>query len=160
MKIINESEVELEHRLSPGETFELKRRHVSLALGGAKDKGTWGGGFPFDVELATLPPGKKNYPYHAHAAQWEQYIFVSGTGRLLNQNREWISVRKGDHVLCPPGRAHQIHNNTEEPLVYYVISDHPRADVTTYPNTGKRHLKPDYLVCRVEETDYYEGEES
>jgi uncharacterized cupin superfamily protein len=62
-------------------------------------------------------------------------------------------------VICHPGDAHQITCDAEEPLVYYVISDHHRADVTTYPRTGKRHLKPEYRVVTPQDADYYEGEE-
>ena len=40
-----------------------------------------------------------------------------------------------------------------------MIADHHRADVTSYPNTGKRHLKPEYRVVSITDADYYEGEE-
>lgn len=130
-----------------------------MALGGKKDQGLWGGGHPFDVELARLPTGKKNFPFHAHAAQWEHYIILSGSGRFLDSAKEWHKVEAGDHIVCPPGEAHLLENDGREELVYYVISDHHPADITTYPNTNKRQLKPEYRIVKTTESDYYQGEE-
>jgi len=159
MEKINESEVLEQLIESPKGRFGLSRHHISLALGGKKDQGVWGGGHPFDVELSVLPPGKKNHPFHSHAAQWEYYIFLSGTGRFLNEEKEWNEVKAGDHIICPPKEAHQLENNGTEDLVYYVIADHHPADITTYPNTNKRHLKPEYQVVDIEPVDYYKNEE-
>ena len=61
--------------------------------------------------------------------------------------------------MCHPGEPHQIENNGDSPLIYYVISDHHRADITSYPNTGKRQIKPEYRVVMCEDTVYYAGEE-
>jgi len=44
-------------------------------------------------------------------------------------------------------------------LEYFVIADHHPADVTTYPKTGKRQLKPEGRFVRLQDADYYEGEE-
>lgn len=159
MNKINEENVEVEHRRSPKGTFELFRKHISIALGGKQHSGTWDGGHPFDVELTTLPPGKKNYPFHSHAAQWEYYIILSGEGRFLSNDETWHAVQAGDHIVCPPGEAHQIENNSEADLVYYVIADHYPADVTTYPHTGKRQLKPELKLVNIEQAKYYDGEE-
>ena len=60
---------------------------------------------------------------------------------------------------CHPGEAHQIENDGSTALDFYVISDHHRADVTTYPRTGKRQIKPEYRVVTVEDAGYYDGEE-
>jgi uncharacterized cupin superfamily protein len=157
--ITNISEVPLEHRCSPRGAYELQRQHVSLALGGVKDTGQWGGGHPFDVELVTLAPGKMNFPLHSHAAQTEHYIILSGVGVISGEDGTGRPLRAGDHVICHPGEAHQITCDATGPLVYYVISDHHRADVTTYPRTGKRHIKPEYRVILPQAADYYEGEE-
>ena len=159
MRKINESNVKKELRKSPKEAYELSRQHISLSLGGKKDQGTWAGGHPFDVELSKLPVGKRNYPYHLHAAQWEHYIIISGTGRFLDHEKKWHEVKSNDHIICPPGEAHLLENNGSEVLVYYIISDHHPADITSYPNTNKRQLKPEYRVVKTTEADYYDGEE-
>lgn len=165
MRKVNLSQVPREHRRSPGGRYELTRQHVSLALGGVKDVGPWGGGLPFDVELTTLPPGARNYPLHAHAAQTEHYLFLSGTGVISagagagEGGLERVQVGPGDHVVCAPGEAHELHNDGAVDLVYYVIADHHPADITTYPRTGKRQLKPEYRVVETHDVDYYAGEE-
>lgn len=159
MNKINIANVPVEHRRSPRGRFDLNRQHISLALGGIKDTGPWGGGHPFDIELTTLAPGCRNYPLHSHAAQTEHYIIISGN-RLLHQGTEHpLLLATGDHVMCHPGEPHQIENNGDSPLIYYVISDQHRADITSYPNTGKRQIKPEYRVVMCEDTEYYAGEE-
>ena len=127
-------------------------------MGGIKDKGPWGGGQPFDVELTVIPAGKRNYPFHSHAAQTEYYIFVAGDGYFIDESGTEHPVRSGDHVIVLPGEAHQI-RSAESPLSFFVIADHHPADVTTYPNTGKRQIKPEYRVISTKDVDYYQGEE-
>jgi uncharacterized cupin superfamily protein len=159
MKKVNVAQVPVEQRRSPKGRFVLERQHVSLALGGIKNVGPWGGGHPFDIELARLLPGKANYPMHSHAAQTEHYIILSGTGVLRDDKGGQERLVAGDHALCHPGEAHQIENDGTEPLVFYVIADHHRADVGTYSRTGKRWLNPEGRVVTVADTDYYAGEE-
>ena len=69
------------------------------------------------------------------------------------------AIKAGDHFICHPGTAHQIVNDSTGDLVYYVIADQHRADITTYPRTDKRQIKPEYRYFRIEDADYYEGEE-
>ena len=159
MHIVNERDVPVEQRESPKGVFGISRQHVSLALGGVKDVGEWGGGHPFDVELSTIPPGKKNYPHHAHAAQTEYYLIVAGRGTFIDGVGAAVPIRAGDHLIVPPGEAHQIVNDSDADLKYYVIADHHRADVTTYLKTGKRQIKPELRCVRMEDVDYYDGEE-
>ena len=159
MHIINESQVKEEHRVSPKGAYELFRKHISIALGGVRDVGPWGGGHPFDVELVRIPPGKKNYPFHSHAAQTEYYIIISGSVVLNHGEGMSQAVTAGNHVILPPGEAHELVNNSKQDLVYFVLADHRRADVTSYPHTGKRQIKPEYRCVRMTEADYYEGEE-
>ena len=159
MKPVNESSVPEEHRISPKQIYEIYRRHISLALGGTKDTGEWGGGYPFDVEMSRIPPGKKGYPMHSHAAQTEHYIILEGAGVLIDSGGNQERIGPKDQFICRPGEAHQIFNDGTSDLVYYVIANHHRADVTTYPKSGKRQIKPDYRYFRIDDVDYYDGEE-
>src|SRR5690349_18001288 len=110
MQKVNLVDVPVEHRRSPGGKYELFRQNVSMELGGIKDIGPWGGGHPFDVELVKVPPGKANFPLHAHAAQTEYYLVISGQGSILGEQAE-LRLAAGDHVICHPGEAHQITND-------------------------------------------------
>jgi uncharacterized cupin superfamily protein len=159
MRLINQAAVPIEKRKSPKGDFELTRQHLSLALGGVRDVGPWGGGHPFDVERVTMPPGKKNYPLHSHAAQTEYYIIVAGTGQARDEAGRLLPLKAGDHFICLPGEAHQIVNDSDRELEYFVIADHHPADVSTYPKTNKRMIKPEGRCIRLEEADYYDGEE-
>ena len=159
MNKVNLTDISVEHRISPEGRFELERQHISLALGGLKDTGPWGGGHPFDIELTKVPPGKRNFPMHSHAAQTEFYIILSGTGLLHSDEGEPLRLVGGDHLICHPGDAHQIENDGSGLLTYYVITDHHQSDVGTYTRTGKRWLHPERRVVAIEDVGYYADEE-
>ncbi len=159
IKIARLSEIPAKSTRSPHGKYQLERRSVSQALGGTKDVGEWGGGHPFDVEHFTLPPGAAGFPFHAHAAQWEMYLILSGSGEVRGaEGCEPVSA--GDHILCAPGEPHQIRNTGTSDLTYYVIANHPRADIATYPDTpGKFVIKPGLQCFTMNEAAYYEPEE-
>ncbi len=159
MHKINQGDVSEEKRISPKGKYEVYRKHLSLAIGGKQDIGVWGGGHPFDIERARIPPGKINYPLHSHAAQHEYYIILSGEGIVRKGSQEEIKIVPGDHFICYPGEAHQIVNTGREDLIYFIVSDHHPADVTTYPNSGARQIKPEYRFIRITDANYYEMEE-
>lgn len=158
MKHTNESDIPWAEQRSPLGRFHLFRRHISEALGAPRDAGVAGGGHPFDVELTKLPPGATNFPLHAHAAQWELYIVLNGTGELRT-DKAVTPLAAGDSAICPPGEAHQIRNTGTTDLLYYVIADNPPADVITYPDSGKWFVKPHRKCFTIQETGYYENED-
>jgi uncharacterized cupin superfamily protein len=159
MRLINQAEVPVQKLRSPKGDYELSRQHVSVALGGARDQGPWAGGHPFEVERVVLAAGKRNYPYHAHAAQTEYYIVLAGAGRVIDEADRSVPIRAGDHFIVHPGEAHQLIAEAGGDLEYLVIADQHRADVTSYPRTGKRAIKPEGRCGRLDLADYYEGEE-
>ena len=144
-----------EETKSPHGRYHLYRRSISQALGGKKDVGTWGGGHPFDLEWVRLPGGAKTFPYHAHSAQWEMYIFLEGNGEVRGPEST-RGVSAGDTVIFKPGEAHQIINSTEADLIFYVIADQPPADVISYPDSGTWSIKPQRKHFKLVETPYYE----
>src|SRR5262245_61601674 len=153
-----ESEIPWVERRSPRKRFHLFRRHISQALGAPFDIGVAVGGHPFDVELVRLLPGAANFPFHSHAAQWELYLVRSGSGQVRT-NEATVAIAAGDAFVCPPGDAHQIINTGSEDLLYYVIADNPPADVGFYPDSNKWFIKPQRRSFRLQEADYYAGEE-
>jgi len=143
---------------SPKGTFGLARRSLSIAAGGQKDIGTWGGGHPFDLEIHRIPPGKINFPLHEHSAQWEAYYILSGSGKVRTPKGK-ETIKAGDYLVFPPGEAHQLINPGFEDLTYLVIADQPQADVIHYPDSGKWMTKPQRKVFEMAEVDYFKGEE-
>ncbi len=155
---INESDVTWEERRSPGGRYQLSQRNLSLRLGGKKDVGEWGGGHPFDVAQVRIPPGAANYPAHAHTTTWEYYLVTAGTCEIYMDD-ERVRVNSGDHILCPPGVVHQVSNVGDTDLCFYVIANNPRSDIIHYPHSNKWMIKPQRKWFRMNETDYYDGEE-
>lgn len=158
MNIVNLRDVPVDAHRSPQGKFAATRRHLSLAAGGAKDTGPSAGGHPFDIELTRVPPGQAAWPLHAHAAQWEAFIIVSGQGRLRTETQS-RDIGAGDFIVCPPDEAHQLINTGDADLVYYVIADNPPADIVRYPDSGKWFAKPLRKIFRDQALDYYDGEE-
>lgn len=158
MKKVNISQVPEAVQKSPKGKFSVFRRHISIALGGLKDVGIFGGGHPFDLELVRVPAHHCAWPYHSHSAQWELYVILSGSGEVRTESGT-TQAGPGDAFIHPPNEAHQLRNIGNDDLVYYIIADHAPADVTHYPDSGKWFVKPQRKAFRMQELDYYEGEE-
>jgi len=116
----------------------------------------------------TLPPGKRNFPHHSHAALWEMYYIVSGVASIRIDD-EAHSVETGDTIVCPPGMAHQIINESDEDVVYLVVSNDPPFDCYYYPDSGKMlvsarkvwkgHPEEEHAFWTTTDETYYTGEE-
>ncbi len=143
---------------SPQGKFSIIRRALSQATGGKKDVGTWNGGHPFDVEIHRVPPGKINFPYHEHSAQWEAYYILSGVGYVRSAKGK-DTVRAGDYLVFPPGEAHHFINYGDEDLTFLVIADQPQADVIFYPDSKKWMVKPQRKHFEMKDVEYFAGEE-
>jgi uncharacterized cupin superfamily protein len=147
-----------EERLSPKGAFHVRQKDISLALGGIKNTGPFGGGHPFDVCEVTVPAGKTNWPFHYHSAQWELFIVKEGRGLVRTANGE-SEIETGDAFLQKPGNPHQIRNPGEKDLVLLVIADNPPSDVVGFPNTGQWLIKPAGKLLGGDEKPFYAGEE-
>ncbi len=158
MKRINQNEVSWSKQRSPNGNFCICRKHLSLALGGIKDVGTFGGGHPFDLELARVPPNAANWPFHSHDAQWELYVILSGRGEARTDT-SIVPFVSGDCLLFPPGEAHQLINTSDSDLLYYIVADQPPADIGHYPDSNKWFVKPQRKCFRMQPVEYYEGED-
>jgi uncharacterized cupin superfamily protein len=136
----------------------LYRKHLSVALGGKRDIGTWDGGHPFDVELVRIPPGARNFPLHQHSAQWEFYLILEGSGEVSNGTLT-RPLAAGDALIFPPEEPHQIVNTGSNDLCYYVIATNQQADVSFYPENGQWSIKPQRKHFAMNEVPYYQPEE-
>lgn len=89
--------------------------------------------------LSEIPPGKSAWPRHAHLANDELVLILSGSGRLHHADAEY-AVRAGDVLGFPggdPAAAHQIVNDGTAPLRYLCVSTQHAPDVMIYPDSGK-----------------------
>src|SRR5205085_10422479 len=113
--------------------------------------------WPFDLELSRIAPGKTNFPFHAHSAQWEMYLIVSGKGTVRDKDGT-SDVVAGDAFIFGPNEPHQITNSGDAELVYYVIADNPIGESGYYADSRKwkvnRGSQAYRVVIKGDETDY------
>lgn len=147
-----------EEQNSPTGKYRSFCKNISLALGGKRDAGQWGGGHPFDLQIRRVPPGAAVCPQHAHTVQFELFVVISGTATVRTDDTTH-TVQTGDAFVQHPGTAHQIINTGTEDFIFYVIADNPPTDSTYYPNSKKWMLKPQRKIFRMTEVDYFDGEE-
>lgn len=146
-----------------GDRYEWRRIQLGAAAGGEK----------LGCSLYEIPPGRRAFPYHSHLANEEAIYVLAGQGTLLLGDRQ-IPVRSGDYIALPAGEAtaHQLINDSAEPLRYLCFSTMIEPDVTVYPDTGKvglfagaapggpKEKRTVHTYLRTEATvDYWEGEE-
>lgn len=158
MKKINLIAVPVAETVSPKGRFRLFSQDISAAIRTGNGDTNHSVPCPFEVELVRLPLGAVNWPYHAHSAQWEFYMIVSGRGQVRTPSGN-LDVREGDCFVHPPGEPHQLTNTGATDLVYYVIADNPASDACHYPDSNKWKIPGRAKPVRVKPADYYDGEE-
>jgi uncharacterized cupin superfamily protein len=159
MKKINLAQIPEASWASPKGKFAGSYQAVSEALGRKPDSMDLRERHPFDVEICRVPPGKLNYPYHAHSAQWEYYQVISGEGIVRHQDGE-TPVARGDAFIFGPNEPHQIRNTGAEDLVLCVVADNPVGEFGYYPDSKKWIVRyPQRSLIRSESLDYLDGEE-
>ena len=92
-----------------------------------------------------------------------------GEGTLRFGDKEY-PIKALDVIACPPGGqevAHQIINNSDQPLKYFCLSDNTISAIVEYPDSDKtlsvvrnndgqsifRHIRR-----LIDNVDYYDGE--
>ena len=162
MKKVNLNEIKEEPWHSPGGKYAVSFKGISEALGREPASLDLSKRHPFDLEWTRMPAGKSNFPYHAHSAQWELYLVISGNGTVRHKDG-MTEVVPGDVFIFGPDEPHQIINSGAEDLIYYVIADNPIGESSYYPDSGKwkvnKSSAADRVVIKGPETDYFDGEE-
>ena len=84
-----------------------------------------------------LGPGNSAV-YHFHHGAEELIIVLKGTPTLRTPDGERV-LSEGDVVHFPagPDGAHGVRNDTDEPVRYVMVSDHPSPEVVEYPDLGQ-----------------------
>jgi uncharacterized cupin superfamily protein len=162
MRKMNLSEIKEEPWQSPGGKYAVSFKGISEALGREPSSLDLSKRHPFDLEWNRVPAGKANFPYHAHSAQWELYLVISGTGSVRSQDGT-TEVGPGDAFIFGPNEPHQLTNLGQEDLIYYVVADNPIGESSYYPDSGKwkvnKSSAADRVVLKGIEADYFDGEE-
>ena len=159
MKKINTQDVVEDVSASPKGKFFSADREISIALGRDPFSTDLMKRHPFDVNICRVTPGKSNWPYHSHSAQWEFYLVISGTGLVRDQEGP-APIEPGDAFLFKPGEPHQITNTGAMDLIFHVIADNPIGESGHYPDSNKWLVRsPERRLIRSGPLDYFDGEE-
>jgi uncharacterized cupin superfamily protein len=160
MKKINLNQVPETERKSPKGKYHHYAKDVSVALGRDPNSLDLLKRHPFDLAVARIPPGATRCPYHAHSAQWELYVVISGVGKIRD-NAGVTEVSAGDVFMYGPNEAHQMINEGTEDFVYYVIADNPFGGSCYYPDSKKWAVAQPvaHVILKGHEADYFDGEE-
>src|SRR5216117_1382312 len=86
MRKVNLNEIKEEPWQSPRGKYAVCFKGISEALGRDRNSLYLSKRHPFDLEWNRVPPGKHNFPYHAHSAQWELYLVISGKGTARHKD--------------------------------------------------------------------------
>ena len=118
------------------------------------------GGSLYEVE-----PGQRLFPYHAHHANEEWLVVVSGRPTLRTPEGEQ-ELREGDAVAFRRGEEglHQVRNATDEPARVLMLSTQLAPEIVLYPDSGKVGVRDAQgeriMLGRPGPTlDYWEGED-
>jgi uncharacterized cupin superfamily protein len=92
----------------------------------------WGG------TLYELEPGRQICEYHWHFAEEEWLLVVAGTPTLRTPEGE-RTLGPWDVAVFPRGEAgaHQVRNESDEPVRVVLLSTASDPEVCVYPDTGK-----------------------
>ncbi len=169
MHKVNISDVKENPWQSPKGKYAVAFKGISEALGRGREResghrisGDAPERPPFDLEWNRMPPGKPNFPFHAHSAQWEMYLIVSGKASVRHEDGA-TEAGPGDAFIFGPNEPHQITNSGDVDLIYYVIADNPVGESGYYPDSKKwkvnKTSQADRVVIKGHEADYFDGEE-
>jgi Uncharacterized conserved protein, contains double-stranded beta-helix domain len=111
-----------------------------------------------------LPPGERSFPYHYEYGTEEWLLVVSGHPTLRTPEGEQ-ELEAGDVVCFPegPDGAHQVRNETEEPVRIVIFSTKQSPAVAVYPDSDKLGIwitgsEDSLIVRRDAAADYWAGE--
>src|SRR5216684_498275 len=118
VKKVNIKDIKEEPWQSPGGKYAAHFKGISIALGRDPASLDLAKRHPFDLEWTRVPPGKCNFPYHAHATAWELYLVISGKGSVRHKDGT-TEVVAGDALIFGPDEPHQLSNTGTKDFIYY-----------------------------------------
>ena len=129
------------------------RRAVFRRLGAAAGARTTG------LNHIAIAAGLLGAPRHCHGAEEELFVILAGAGTLRVGDEE-APVRAG-HVVSRPAGTGLAHSFRAGPdgLEYLAYGQHEPNDIIYYPDSGKVALPGVGVIMRVEQVDYWDGED-
>jgi uncharacterized cupin superfamily protein len=114
-----------------------------------------------------IAPGKLMNPPHVHSSEEEIFVVLDGDGTLQlypsardGGTLQEFSVRTGDTIARPAGtrRAHALRAG-DDGMTVLAFSTREPNDITYYPRSGKISFRGVGVIGRLEQLDYWEGED-
>jgi len=141
------------------DAVEAKRRDGPTVARELRDLGRAAGSVVTGLRHYTVPEGKLDAPPHCHSEEEELFVVLEGEGSLLLGEDEH-PVRAGTIVSRPAGTtvAHSFRGGPGGTVLLAYGTRRPN-DICFYPRTGKVFLRGVGVVGRIEELDFWEGEE-
>jgi uncharacterized cupin superfamily protein len=139
--------------VAPLDVERAGRSYRSRRLGVAVGARTTG------LRHMTIAPGQSGYPRHCHSAEEELFVFLAGAGTARVGDEE-VPVRAG-HVLSRPSGTTLAHSFSAGPegLEYLAYGQRQNNDIVFYPDSGKVSLAGVGVIGRLEQLDYWDGED-
>lgn len=115
----------------------------------------------------TVEPGALMAPPHSHSAEEEIFVVLEGDGELelwpsprFGGEHVTFGLRAGCTVSRPAGthRAHSLRAGAQGLTVLAYGTREPN-DMTFYPRSGKVNLRGLGVIGRIQQLDYWDGEE-
>jgi uncharacterized cupin superfamily protein len=118
------------------------------------------GGQRSGLNHVTVAPGALATPPHCHSAEEELFVVLEGAGELLLDGTEPEAVRAGSVVARPAGTgvAHAFRAG-DDGLVLLAYGTRRPEDICFYPRSGKLRIRGVGATFRVQQLDYWDGEE-
>ena len=119
------------------------------------------------ISQVAIEPGAYMAPPHCHSVEEEIFVVLAGDGELelwpsvrRGGTLETITVRAGNTVARAAGtqRAHAFRAGAAGMTVLAYGTRHPN-DIAYYPRSGKVSLRGVGVIGRVEQLDYWDGED-
>ena len=118
MRTVNINQIKEDPWQSPGGKYAVSFKGISEALGREPASLDLSKRHPFDLEWSRVPSGKSNFPYHAHSAQWELYLVISGKGTVRHKDGRTEVVAGDAFIHVMGGRLDASSQNVDLHDVY------------------------------------------
>jgi uncharacterized cupin superfamily protein len=111
-----------------------------------------------------LPPGQSVCPYHYEYGEEEWALVLTGRASVRTpEGTETVGPLEMVFFPAGPDGAHEIHNDTDEPVRVLMWSTVVTPTATAYPDSDKVAIwtgdkAEDLIVRRSSGVDYYDGE--
>jgi uncharacterized cupin superfamily protein len=137
-------------------TVEPERRDGRLR----RNLGSAAGSLHTGLKRLELEPGRLSAPPHCHSAEEELFVVLEGDGTLLIGETEEHAVSPGHAVCRLPGTgvAHTFRAG-EGGMTLLAYGTREPNDICYYPRSGKVLLGGVGGMGRIEQLDYWDGED-